>query len=1621
MQIASLNINGFGNLVRDHPDNKWGRVYRMMSDQRIGILLVQEAHLTCERKAAIHRMFARKLKIFHSEHPDAPTQREGVAIVLNARYTNVSSATAIEVVPGRAIQVTLTCQGGDTRSILCIYAPTSNGVEERKTFFKEVRKFYEGHPEHPKPHLMAGDFNNVEDNLDRLPIGEGPDQSILALDELKLSLGLMLADGWRTTYPNHREYTFQRGSGLEAVFSRLDRIYITPAIFEGAREWRICESGVKTDHSLILVQLTSENAPIVGAGRPIFPLQLLRDKKLAKIMKLRGLEACSELDRLTTGSVRTEDTNPQVILSKLKSDLMKLARSREREVVPRLLAEIREIERALKCVKARKDTPEHERLAEAAALTKQVRQLKQLRYKQQQQNSRATHRLFGDRPTKYWSKLHRETAPRDIIPSFKKEGSVGAAGEKVYELDSVKMAEMACQHHMNVQRDEPDSRPPEQRELDITIALDSLDLRLDEQQADDMGGEITYDECTRALRVAKNGTAPGIDGIPFELWKTLHTRYTEDSRFPERKAFNIVRLLTAAYEDARIHGVSARTSFAHGWIAPIYKEKGERTKVVNYRPITLLNTDYKLLSKTLAVRLAVVAPEIINSAQAGFVPGRKISNHTQLARLMMTWAEANDEDGAIVALDQEKAYDKVAHDYLWRVLERFGVPATVIQLIRSLYGNATTSIMINGILSKPYRIYRGVRQGDPLSCLLFDLAIEPLSAMIRKSNLEGFTVPRCKEILKAVLFADNTTVYLSRRDDFRTLQDVLDTWCSAAKARFNMSKTEIIPIGSEAHREEMATTYKTSGAWQNYPRGIHIAQDGEAVRILGAFFGNGADQVDIWTVILTKIVAMRKPLMHAISRWKAGHATVQGKKHVVQMIVGGMTQFFTTVQRMPDIILQRLKKIIREYLWDDRHNIPVGLEHVYLPVAKGGLGMLDLESRSEAIDIMWLKAYLDFSPERPIWAYVADNLFATHVPKDCRPRNVSLRLNPFLQRWKPKARGLPAELEAMMKVAKKHGVRLEGLAFSREMISSMPMWDHAQADRVRLNRLSVPSKLLTCLWDRHLARYVKDFVQLTSLLDRPDHRASVTCKCNGCTHQRSHVGCENPHLCAVRAREMINTLPGKWDPRRRLPEDYEKDNMARLLEEGLDEGLIPFDRCVTTYGHIGHAFRIFTEKSPVSDECIPMEIGEDGSIMTIATDGSCLRNGERNAQAGAGIYVADGHPLNRSLRLAADITQSNQSGEVMASLLAAMAAPVHARITLETDSQTTMDSITKWRPKHEDTGYILQTNAELLKATIGKLRMRRAHTLFRWIKGHNGHPGNEAADQLAAIAAAKPDGEQVKLDVPSPFRVTGAKLQSITQKLAYRAIRSKKDALIEPRPRAAANLDRVTCGARDVFGIELTEGTIWTSLRSRHVSRSASQFLWMAMHDGFMIGSHWSRRNMSVELQNRMYCSICGECESMTHILFECEARGQELIWLLLGQLWQLTKVEWKEPCWGTIFGAACAIFKTAQGGRKSAAESLWCILCTESVHLIWKLRCERVIQNEGAEFTAKEITHRFYSSLESRLNLDRRTAAMAKGKRALKPQEVERIWSPIIESYELLPPKWVTNCGVLVGIKRGR
>jgi hypothetical protein len=143
--------------------------------------------------------------------------------------------------------------------------------------------------------------------------------------------------------------------------------------------------------------------------------------------------------------------------------------------------------------------------------------------------------------------------------------------------------------------------------------------------------------------------------------------------------------------------------------------------------------------------------------------------------------------------------------------------------------------------------------------------------MLRTSNLHGYKIPGVTNKAIVKLFADDTTAYLSEHDSLDDLYRILDRWCLASGAKFNVAKTEIIPYGSLEYRERIIETRQLHQGDSPVPQEVHIAKDGEAVRILGSFIGNGVEAFSVWTPTLEKIDS-------DYARWAEINPTMEMKK-----------------------------------------------------------------------------------------------------------------------------------------------------------------------------------------------------------------------------------------------------------------------------------------------------------------------------------------------------------------------------------------------------------------------------------------------------------------------------------------------------------------------------------------------------------------------------------------------------------------------------------------------------------------------------------------------------------------------------------------------------------------------
>ncbi|OSD00581.1 hypothetical protein PYCCODRAFT_1339213, partial [Trametes coccinea BRFM310] len=302
---------------------------------------------------------------------------------------------------------------------------------------------------------------------------------------------------------------------------------------------------------------------------------------------------------------------------------------------------------------------------------------------------------------------------------------------------------------------------------------------------------------------------------------------------------------------------------------------------------------------------------------------------------------------------------------------------------------------------------------------------------------------------------------------------------------------------------------------------------------------------------------------------------------------------------------------------------------------------------------MWLRSYLMSGQQRPIWAFVLDDLLATVAVKRSCPSDKRLRQNTFTQHWKPSRNATPGSAKGMLETAAKYGLKQEGLAFPRNVMRQQIMWGHAQTAEASMRRAMRTSAAVRCLTKNHQAYTVGDFEAFTDPLKWTRHvSAGNKCACSTCEDQIVSKQCAHPEKCRAKALEMLSLLPTKWDPRESHPEDYEDVVMTNAEIRHDHEGTL-FDRKVTAGSTMADTFRIFTDDERLSAERPDMRVEEQATSLTVGTDGSCAKNGEKEARAGAGVYIGEGDERNVAIRLPRSLKQSNQTAEIAAIGLAA--------------------------------------------------------------------------------------------------------------------------------------------------------------------------------------------------------------------------------------------------------------------------------------------------------------------------------------------------------------------------------
>ncbi|KZV59575.1 hypothetical protein PENSPDRAFT_547233, partial [Peniophora sp. CONT] len=261
------------------------------------------------------------------------------------------------------------------------------------------------------------------------------------------------------------------------------------------------------------------------------------------------------------------------------------------------------------------------------------------------------------------------------------------------------------------------------------------------------------------------------------------------------------------------------------------------------------------------------------------------------------------------------------------------------------------------------------------------------------------------------------------------------------------------------------------------------------------------------------------------------------------------------------------------------------------------------------------------------------------------------------------------------------------------------------------------------------------------------------------------------------------------------------------------------------------------------------------------------------------------------------------------------------------------------------------------------------------------------------------------------WRLPGIPLAHASQKLLYRLILRNKQSKL--RMQSLTMLDCARHAAYENNGEFPSDRDLWTTTWSNNLHRKDQEFMWKLFHNAYKVGEYWERMD-DPDLQNRKFCGACGdECESMRHILTECEAPGQAEVWEEAKSLWSHKgSGEWPAGDALGVILASGLIRCHTQESRDPGAERLLAIIISTACRCIWNARCERAIPKEdgtqGRQITADEAKARWWKAITARLELDQAMTHQRFDKLALKPALVRMTWRNLLENEAELPDNWI-------------
>lgn len=889
VKLASFNVNGMQN------ENKRRGIFNYLRSFHSDIILLQETHSTPEVERVWANEWGSQIIFNHGT-----SAARGVAILFG-RHSPISLESLKIDLEGRYIIADLKIED-HVFVLVNVYGPN----EDSPSFFTKLFSNVEARENTSM--ILAGDFNTSMDPDKDLYNNRGLTHKKKRLVIHEFLEQNNLADVWRIQNPSKRTFTWRKPFSSDLIMSRLDYFFISEDFLSKVNSAAI-KPRYKSDHSRVTLDL---NFAKVKRGRGYWKInnKHLKDKQF--------VEKVNDIIMQFKYEVKSKEESPiDIQWENLKNRMTDFAKTfsihkakeksqmiekfeRRIMILDEKLLTLETMEDKKKCLEDIKKTEmflmnEHDEKVKAAMF-----------------RSKAQFYLEGEKNSKYFFNLERNRSRAKIISAIRNEsGTIITKPHLILEEEKLFYKRLYGQN------------PPRN-----WLFHNDTDIKLTEDEREELDRDFEDYEFSNSLMGMQNNKTPGLDGLSADFYKVFWVQLKD-----------IFGILARFNLDRQLLHRSARK----GVISLLPKKNKDLMELKNWRPLTLLNVDYKIIARALALRLKPKLANLIHEDQTGFLQNRNIAHSIRTVLDVVQIANRKQLSAVIISLDWQKAFDRVARPAMDAAFGYFGFGPKFRMAVQTLFNESVCCVTNNGYLSQEFPSLVGIKQGCNFSPLAFVLLIEVLSQKIRNnSKIKGIKINNELE-LKLSQFADDMNLFLTfEKETLMEVEDTFDAFEEATGMKVNYDKTRVYRIGSLKNSNAQLYTRKPL-SWTNDP-----------LLILGVYVDHNMDNMfELNYAPLISRVRARCDL------WSRRGLTLMGKVQIINALcISLFVHKMSVLPRIPEKYVSQFNDIVRKFLWNTGR-VKISHEKLYNDKQLGGLKLVDLKTKDDSLKCQWVSTLRD--------------------------------------------------------------------------------------------------------------------------------------------------------------------------------------------------------------------------------------------------------------------------------------------------------------------------------------------------------------------------------------------------------------------------------------------------------------------------------------------------------------------------------------------------------------------------------------------------------------------------------------------------------------------------------------